>query len=115
MSDRGREAWGYVSGLLDRMGILSEVDAVALELLCESYADYLAARAELKAFGSETYATETASGDKMYRSHPAVAQRNDADRRIRGWLAEFGMTPSARTRVKADGQSEQDDPAASYF
>jgi len=115
MSDRGRETWGYVSGLLDRMGILSEVDAVALELLCEAYADYLAARAELKAFGSETYATETANGDKMYRSHPAVAQRNDADRRIRGWLAEFGMTPSARTRVKADGQSEQDDPAAAYF
>ena len=114
MSDRAREAWGYVSGLLDRMGILSEVDALALELLCEAYADYLGARAEIKAFGSETYATETANGDKMYRSHPAVAQRNDADRRIRGWLAEFGMTPSARTRVRADGPTEED-PAAAYF
>jgi P27 family predicted phage terminase small subunit len=97
------------------MGVLSEVDAIALELLSEAYSDYLGARAEIKAFGAETYATETANGDKMYRTHPAVAQRNDADRRIRGWLTEFGLTPSARTRVKADGQSEQDDPAASYF
>jgi P27 family predicted phage terminase small subunit len=114
MSDRARETWGYVSGLLDAMGVLADVDAMALELLSEAYADYLAARAELKSFGSETYTTDTASG-KMYRSHPAVAQRNDADRRIRGWLAEFGMTPSSRSRVKTDGQDDQVDPTARYF
>lgn len=114
MSDRARETWGYVTGLLDRMGVLTEVDGVALEMLCEAYADYLAARAELKAFGSEYYATSTAAGDQMHRVHPAVAQRNDADRRIRAWLAEFGMTPSARARVKADG-IEDEDPAENYF
>lgn len=115
LSDKALESWGYVSGLLDRMGVLAECDAMALEMLCEAYGDYLAARAELKAFGSDTYATETATGDRMYRTHPSVAQRNDADRRIRAWLAEFGMTPSARSRVKADGQEDQDDPAAAYF
>jgi P27 family predicted phage terminase small subunit len=115
MSDRAREAWGYVSGLLDRMGLLTEVDGVALEMLCEAYADFLAARAEIKAFGSEYYTTATAGGDKMHRVHPAVAQKNDADRRIRAWLAEFGMTPSARARVNADGDGEDQDAAAAYF
>lgn len=114
LSDKARETWGFVTGLLDRMGVLTEADSVALEMLCEAYADYLAARVELKAFGSDYYATETAGGDKMHRVHPAVAQKNDADRRIRAWLAEFGMTPSARARVRTDGQTEED-PAASYF
>jgi len=115
MSDRAREAWGYVSGLLDRMGVLSEVDAVALEMLCETYADYLAARDELESFGSNYYGTATAAGDTMHRAHPAVAQKNDADRRLRGWLSEFGMTPSARSRVNTDGKAHEDDSAAAYF
>lgn len=115
MSDKGRETWGYVTGLLDRMGVLTEIDAVALEMLCEAYADYLAAKAELKDFGSDYYTTLTALGDKMHRAHPAVAQKNDADRRIRAWLSEFGMTPSARSRVKADGEGNENEAAASYF
>jgi P27 family predicted phage terminase small subunit len=115
MSDKARETWGYVGGLLDRMGVLSEVDAVALELLCEAYADFLAAKGVLEAFGSDYYTTKTALGDEMHRAHPAVAQKNDADRRIRAWLGEFGMTPGARSRVKADGEGKEEDAASAYF
>ena len=32
MTDVGREAWDYVVGILDRMGILTEADAMAVEL-----------------------------------------------------------------------------------
>lgn len=116
MTDKGRETWGYVSGLLDRMGILTEVDAVGLELLCEAYADLLKARDELDAFGSDYYETVNQSGGVMHRAHPAVAVRNDAERRIKAWLAEFGMTPSARSRVRVNGEeAEQEDKAAQYF
>src|SRR5690349_4468004 len=90
MSDKARETWGYVTGLLDRMGILTEVDALALEMLCEAYADFLAASATLKELGSDYYETMNQSGSIMYRAHPALAKKQDADRRIRGWLAEFG-------------------------
>lgn len=115
MSDRAREAWGYVSGLLDRMGVLTEVDALALEMLCETYADYLAAKVVLEGLGSNYYTTATGEGAVMHRAHPALAQKNDADRRVRGWLSEFGMTPSARSRVKADGGKETDDTEEKYF
>jgi P27 family predicted phage terminase small subunit len=100
--------------MLDRMGILAEPDALALELLCEAYADYLAAARELKDFGSAYYETTTEKGGTMYRAHPALAAKADADRRIRGWLAEFGLTPSSRSRVKTDGSKEDDDPLAKY-
>jgi P27 family predicted phage terminase small subunit len=108
ISDKAREAWGYVSGLLDRIGVLTEVDAIALEMLCEAYADYIAACAALKAFGSNYYQTVSNEGSVMHRAHPAVAVKQDADRRIKSWVAEFGMTPSARTRVKVDGEQEAD-------
>ena len=47
-----------------------------------------------------------------YIGYKAVMQ--DADRRIKAWLAEFGMTPSARSRVKADGD-QPEDAADKYF
>jgi len=115
LSDKARETWGYVSGLLDRMGVLTEADGMALEMLCEAYADYLKARRELAVFGSEYYETINAQGGVMHRPHPAVAVMQDADRRIKAWVAEFGLSPSARTRVQASDGAAQDDPAESYF
>jgi phage terminase small subunit len=64
----------------------------------------IAARAELKAFGSWYYETTTQHGRIMRRAHPAVGVLQDADRRLKGWLAEFGMSPSARTRVRVEFQ-----------
>ena len=112
MSDRGREAWGYVVGLLDRMGVLTEADALAVELLCEARADWLAARGEIEAAGGVTYVTDAG----LVKAHPAVAMRNDAARRMQSLLAEFGMTPSSRSKVAARGEDgEAADPAARFF
>lgn len=111
MSDRGREAWGYVVAVLDRMGVLTEADAMAVELMCEARADWLSARDEIIASGGETYTTEGG----LIKAHPAVAMRNDAARRLQSLLAEFGMTPSSRSKVNANGEDEKADPAAEYF
>lgn len=109
VTETAREAWGYVSGMLDRAGVLTEIDAPALESLCEAYADLRAAREALKAFGSRYYETISQSGGVMHRPHPALSDMQDADRRIRAWLVEFGMTPSARSRVKVDGAKDEDE------
>lgn len=115
-SDKARETWGYVCGLLEDMGILATVDAVAIEMLCEAYADFVAAADELKSLGSDYYETVTKEGSVMYRAHPALAKKQDADRRLRGWLAEFGMTPSARSRVKLGGDADKtEDAEKKYF
>ena len=114
MSGKAQETWGYVSAILDRMGVLTEADAIALEMLCEAYADHLSARATLSERGSHYYETTNQSGDVMHRAHPAVAVMQDADKRIKAWLAEFGKTPSSRSRLKADGLRDED-PADKFF
>jgi P27 family predicted phage terminase small subunit len=134
VSEKARETWGYVTGILDRMGVLTEADAIGVEMLCEAYADKLAARASLalpviakrndKVSGEEIVWTIAEAGARTYlgfgkdgvmiRQRPEVAMIADADRRIRGWLAEFGMTASARTRVKTS-EPEKADEADRFF
>ncbi len=115
LSDRARSAWRLVGPMLVRNGVLADGDEVALEMLCEAYADYLDARVELEAFGSNYYETKNQAGGVMHRAHPAVAVMRDADRRIRAWLSEFGLTPSARSRVHGEVGDENEDPADRYF
>lgn len=111
MSDRAREAWGYVVGILDRMGVLTEADAMAVELMCEARADWLSARDCITEAGGETYTTDAG----LIKAHPAVAMRNDAARRLQSLMAEFGMTPSSRSKVNAKDDDAKEDPAAKYF
>lgn len=114
LSDRAKVAWGAVSVLLDRMGILTEADGLALERLCEVYAEILEIRGSMPADGSRTYECKTKEGGTMIRAIPEVAMLADADRRFKAWLVEFGLTPAARTKVQVkDGQ--ESDPLADYF
>jgi P27 family predicted phage terminase small subunit len=115
ISVKAREYWGFVVGELDRMGVVTSIDALAIEMLCEAYADYQEASQTIIEFGSKYYETVNATGGIMYRSHPAVAVRVDADRRIKGWCAEFGMTAAARTRIQTGGKQKEHDPADDYF
>ena len=114
-SDKARETWGYVCNVLDDMGLLTCTDAIAIEMLCEAYADFVAASQDLKDFGSSYYQTVNEAGSIMYRAHPAVAKKQDADRRIRGWLAEFGMSPTARSRVKIGNDGDKEDAAEKKY
>src|SRR4051794_7754205 len=97
VSDGARKIWPRLAEMLDSSGVLTKADAIAFEVLCE--ADLLDARAAIKAFGSQYFEATTEAGGRIIRPHPAVAAIRDADRRIRAWLVEFGLTPSARSRV----------------
>jgi phage terminase small subunit len=37
-----------------------------------------------------------------------LAVASQAEKRMRGWLSEFGMTPSSRTRISVDAQEDAD-------
>jgi phage terminase small subunit len=58
--------------------------------------------------GRRYYTTTTKEGSFMVRPHPAMAVRQDAWKRVIAILREFGMTPSARTRVAATEGGEKD-------
>jgi P27 family predicted phage terminase small subunit len=80
------------------MGVLTDADRVALALLCDSLASYVAAKAIVAEEGS-TFETTNESGGRMVRAHPVVAMGAEASRFAKVMLGEFGLTPAARSKV----------------
>ena len=116
LSDKAKAAWGAASIILDRMGVLTEADGMALEGLCEAYADLRAARdAIAERGGSLSYTSATRDGGIMHRAYPEVAMLADADRRVSMWLAIFGLTPADRSRVSGSEKVDDMNPFRALF
>lgn len=111
LSERARIAWGGIAVMLDRMGILTEADGLALEGLCETYAQLIEARKSLRSQDATVYESVSDSGS-IRRSQPEVTQIADLDRRFLMWLRTFGLTPADRSRVSAIAKDDNEDPWA---
>lgn len=94
--------------ILDRMAVLTEADGIALEEVCETYAELIECRRLLKDV-ERVYEGGSEKSGMMWRSHPIVAQISDASRRLAMWLTKFGMTPADRSRVSSVGEDETED------
>ena len=104
----GKEAsrhWTAIAAELEGMGVLARADQVALALLCQALADYLAARQEVAEQGM-TFLTESG----YVTQHPAVGMMNRAWERVVKLAREFGMTPSSRAGLKVPGKEAPADP-----
>lgn len=109
-----RAAWARLAPVLDRMGVLTEADVFALERACTVYAEIAELEQLLAQLGRKTYITNNEAGMQMVRALPQVAMLADADRRLRGWLCEFGLTPASRSKVSTTGDADPD-LASKYF
>ena len=129
LTDTSKVAWGRLCVLLDRMGVLTEADSLALERLCDCYAEILECRALVerdgRTYSSVTTRTTSEEGDEttvqevksLLKANPAVAMLGDADRRFKSYLVEFGLTPAARSKVHGSGKEDDkpEDPLNEFF
>lgn len=109
-----RKAWDYYAPKLFKMGVLTEADVIALERLAECYSE-VRTLADVIEVEGHTFETTSMTGDTIIRRRPEAAQLADADKRLRAYLVEFGLTPAARSRVTAQDIDEDHDPAEDYF
>jgi P27 family predicted phage terminase small subunit len=103
-----KREWKRISGELCRLGLLTIVDRVALTGYCEAYSRYRRAAEELK--GGLTYTYQDKNGEIRQIAKPEVAIARDALNQVRQLCAEFGLTPSSRTRMTLPGHGEDEDP-----
>lgn len=107
-SPAAKAAWLRFGSVLDSMGVLAKTDGAALQRLAEVYAQVSQLQQHIANHG-HTYlgGVETDSkgqpipGTGLTKARPEVGMLADADRRLRAYLTDFGLTPSARTRVKS--------------
>jgi P27 family predicted phage terminase small subunit len=94
LSKEAREFWKVEAPKLKRLGLLTEIDETAFELLCWAYGKWVKAE---RILANEGEFIETPTG--KLRLHPALNVANRALDQTRKLLAEFGMTPSSRTGI----------------
>lgn len=109
----GKAAWRTLAKTLKDMGLESSSDRKALELLCSVYEEWREAREVVKDEGM-TYERHTAEGGLVIAVRPEVRIAADAFRRLQRMMLEFGLTPSARSRVTT-GDAPQEDPMDAYL
>ena len=84
--------------------VLTEIDRSAFAAYCQSYARWKEAQEHINSEGA-TYETENG----MQRPNPWVAICNTEQRLMMQAASEFGLTPSARSRIMAASGVGKDD------
>lgn len=109
ISDDAKIEWERVAPQLEKLGLLTQIDMAALVGYCESWAQYKKAIEFIHKHG-ETYPIKDDNGKVKYiQQFPQVSIANKALGNIKSFCTEFGMTPSARSRMAVPGASENDD------
>jgi P27 family predicted phage terminase small subunit len=102
LTDAARAEWHRVVGELIALGLLTNLDRGALGAYCQAYGRWSAAEHALARMASRDASTDglivrTKSGNVI--QNPLVGTANKAMADMVRYAAEFGLTPSARTRV----------------
>lgn len=111
LSERSAEIFDKLSAVLHGMGIASPDDSEMLALAASRLEEIEICTAVIEDSG-RTYEKRGEDGSlQMIRSRPEVGQRNEAMRHAQSLLAEFGLSPAARSKVSA-GKKENENPFA---
>ena len=97
---RAAAVWVELAPMLRRLQLLTEMDTLALEMLCNSVADYRLAREKT----GEDFVTWSHKGSQMLNQW-LVAQQ--ASRKgAEAVMSRFGMDPVSRSKVIVDPQAD---------
>jgi P27 family predicted phage terminase small subunit len=99
-----REKWDQMIAILDEMGTLSRTDRDAIALYCSTYAQWRICNDKLRE--PDDYVIVSPKGFLL--NSPWVNMRNKFSDQMAKMLSEFGLTPSARSRVAARPKTEDD-------
>lgn len=108
LSNRAAEIFAGLCATIDGMGYLSTADQAVIAMAASRLEEVEIATARVEDEG-RTYDTTSATGDRMIRPNPMVAQRSEAMRHAHALLSELGLTPAARSKVSA-GKKGDDNP-----
>jgi P27 family predicted phage terminase small subunit len=110
LSPYAREGWDRIVPALEHLGLLTELDGLALEMGCNAYAACRYALDEMRPKKSDgspdgrMKRLEVTDVDLSHRGNTkrssAFAAYMQASRDFRSWCIEFGLTPSARASLR---------------
>jgi P27 family predicted phage terminase small subunit len=109
LGDEARKEWQRLSQELAELGLLTGLDQGMLAAYCQAHALWVEAVASIERYGTMV---KSPNGYPMQSPYVAVANKQvDIMVRI---AAEFGMTPSSRTRIRV-GPKAPEDPFEAFL
>jgi P27 family predicted phage terminase small subunit len=102
--------WKRVTKELHAIGVLARIDRAVLVAYCTAWGDLVNAEAQIEEEG----AVIVSDKGGMYQN-PWVAIKKRSMDQIVKYAAEFGMTPSSRSRLKVELPGEEDEMASLLF
>ncbi len=100
-----KDTFDWLVKHLDDLGVVAELDAIALQMLSDAWEDYCASREVIRRLGP-TYVTTTPQGDEMHRPRPELSLMQQSWDRLKKMLPEFGLTSAARAKLNAPEKIE---------
>ncbi len=102
LSSDAKAAWRRLVPQLERMGVLTVVDRDALVAYVQTYARWKRAEEWLDKHG-EVYPLRDEQGRvRCMQQFPQVAIARNLAQLLKSYQQEFGLTPSARTRIEVN-------------
>lgn len=98
LQGQAREAWQEFGRELEACGIATRLDATALAMLCNAYAQYLDAAEKTARLGA-VWIEKGEGKIPKFQYSPYWSVMNRAFKQVKDMLGEFGMTPSSRSNV----------------
>lgn len=112
LTDDARIEWRRVVTVLFNAGLLTEMDRAALAAYCQAYGRWAQAERALSRMADNderNYALMVKNVQGNACENPLVGTARRALLDMMRCAVEFGMTPSARARVKASPDDQQTD------
>ena len=109
-----KQAWVELAEKLARCGMGTQLDSTAFEMLVNSYCDLRDASKKVAETGPVWLERGEGTIPKFVYSPYWVIQ-NKEWKKLYQMLAEFGMTPSSRTRVQREINEPQQDDENRFF
>jgi P27 family predicted phage terminase small subunit len=111
MGEGANKFWDQHAAELKRLEILTGVDVPAFRMAAEMYAMAVQAAAILHEDGLVAKVTQLDKDGEVVttgiKKHPAFQILRDSATSFRQFAGDFGMTPSARTRLQLPEEAEQ--------
>lgn len=104
METQAKKEWKRIVPELHRLELLTMVDHPSLVAYCQAYARFVECEKIIKKQGM-TF--ETPNGYVQQR--PEIAISNNAQKIMKEFAAQFGLTPSSRGRLNLPDQKENKD------
>ena len=104
LEDEAKKEWKRMAKVLENMGILTEMDMAAFAGYCQAYARWKEAEEFLTQHGSMV---RTPNGYLQQVPQVSIAQTNM--KIMLKLCQQFGLTPSARSRIVGGENSDEED------